>query len=185
MKLVFALGNPGPQYATTRHNVGFAIADAMTDKAGVSWKDSRKFKALIAELTTEQGKLIIAKPSTYYNLIGESYQALTSFYDIEPSEVLIVHDDLALDFGTIRTRLGGSGGGSKGIRSLNAHGGDKTYRLRVGVSNPLAERIDSADFVLSRFTAEEAKQLPEVIERALAIVDDFSQGKIEATTHRS
>lgn len=183
MKLIFALGNPEARYDKTRHNVGFQVVEAWAGARDASWKLSTKHKAQLAEVTLGDEKIIIAKPTTYYNLVGESLQSLMAFYRIDPSNVLVVHDDLGLDFGVIRTRIGGSGGGSNGIRSLNTHGGDQTIRLRIGIKNPLLARIDSADFVLSRFSAAEAEQLADMITCASSLIDDFIDDSLELTTH--
>lgn len=184
MKLIFALGNPEARYSGTRHNIGFTVADQFVADHDAAWKQATKHKALVASLQIGESKVIVAKPTTYYNLVGESYQALTHYYGIDPTDVLIVHDDLALDYGTIRTRLGGSGGGSKGIRSLNAHGGDATVRLRIGIGNSLLEQVDAADFVLGKFSQTEQQQLPAVIERSSELIEQFVAGHLELTTHR-
>ena len=184
MKLVFALGNPEQRYQNTRHNVGFIVADALIDGLNASWKLSSKHKAMLAEIGSGEDKLIIAKPTTYYNLVGECYQSLASYYDIAKSDCLVVHDDLALDFGVIRVRVGGSGGGSNGIRNLNAHGGNDTLRLRIGIKNELADQIDSADFVLSNFSRSEVEHMPQLIEQSLEIIDKFATDQIETTTYQ-
>lgn len=184
MKLIFALGNPGERYATTRHSIGFAVADKLTQGYAADWRVNAKFKAVVAEFIADGIKVILAKPTTYYNEVGQSYQAISSYYGVKPEDTLVVHDDLALPFGTIRTRTGGSGGGSKGIRSLNAHGGDQTCRLRIGISNDLAPQIDSADFVLSRFTKSEAEALETtILPKATQIIDDFITGQHEPTSY--
>ena len=100
MKLIFALGNAELRYDGTRHNVGFAVIDRFARQEGISWNEKTKLKAAVAEIASGSEKIILAKPTTYYNLVGESYHAITDFYDITPEDVLIVHDDLALPFGT-------------------------------------------------------------------------------------
>lgn len=184
MKLVFALGNPEQRYDGTRHNVGFRVADEFVRAHGGSWKQIAKHKAHIAELRIDGIKVVVAKPTTYYNLVGESYHAIARFYDIPPGDTIIIHDDLALDYGTIRTRAGGSGGGSNGIRNLNAHDGDDTIRLRIGIRNTLLEHVDSAAFVLSRFSQHESKQLPAIIELATELIDQFIDDSLQMATYR-
>ena len=107
MKLLFALGNPEPRSDNTRHNVGFFVADEFARRTGVTFGEKTKFKALIAETTIGGEKVIIAKPTTFYNLVGESYRALADFYKIAPEDTLVIADDLALPFGTMRLREGG------------------------------------------------------------------------------
>lgn len=184
MKLIFALGNPESRYSDTRHNVGFAVLNSYAEEQGATWQSKDKFKAQITELSAGGEKVILAKPTTYYNLVGESARALMDFYKLSPQDVLVVHDDLALDFGTIRTRIGGSGGGSNGIKSINTHGGETTFRLRIGIANDLSEQLAGADFVLSTFSSSESKQLPDIKKKVAEIIDDFVANKLEMTTHR-
>ncbi len=184
MKLVFALGNHEPRYNSTRHNVGFIVLDYVTDNYGSTWSEKPKFKAHIAELSLHGEKIVLAKPTTYYNRVGESYHAITSFYDIQPSDVLVVHDDLALTLGTIRTRIGGSDGGSNGLKSLIAHGGEATARLRIGIATPLLERIDPSDYVLGRLTQHELDSLSQCRPRLAEIIDSFITNSLSITTHR-
>lgn len=157
MKLVFALGNNGPEYAGTRHNIGFDVLDRI---ATGMWHEKPKFKALVSEKLVNGEKVIFAKPLTFYNVAGESFRAIADFYKLPPTDVLIVHDDLALELGTIRVRVGGSDGGNNGIKSINAHGGEATYRLRIGMHTDLRSRIgDDAAFVLGKLSQAEHKVL--------------------------
>src|SRR6476620_1335837 len=119
MKLVFGLGNPGKQYIGTRHNIGFETLDSLGIKqvSGFVLKD--KFKAEIAELNIGGGKILLARPQTFYNEVGSSYRAICDFYKLEPEDTLVVHDELALPFGTVRVRQGGSDAGNNGIKSIN------------------------------------------------------------------
>ena len=183
MKLLLALGNPESRYDGTRHNVGFFIADEVARQFDASFQEKSKFKARIAEATVGQERVIIAKPTTFYNLVGESYRALADFYKIAPQDTLIIADDLALPFGTMRLREGGSGGGSNGIKSLNAHGGEATRRLRIGVWNELRERMDDADFVLSKFSADEQKALAELLPKIIDVLHEHIRGNHVSTTH--
>lgn len=184
MKLIFALGNPGPEYAAARHNIGWQVIDAFAAQHDVNFREQSKFKAMTAELQIDGEKVILAKPTTFYNLAGEAAQAIASFYKLDASEILIIHDELALDFGTIRTRRGGSDAGNNGVKSLNAHIGDGTFRLRIGVWNELVGRIDNADFVLGRFDQAEAEALPNIVSHAVATVDRFIAGEPETTTKK-
>lgn len=179
MKIIFAQGNPGIEYEKTRHNIGFLALDFFASAHGASFQTKSKFHADIAELNLQDEKVLLVKPTTFYNETGKAARTLVDFYKVDNKDILTIHDDLALPFGTIRTREKGSDAGNNGIKSLNAHLGQDYARIRVGIWNDLAERIDAADFVLSRFTANEANVLldtvlPKTDELISAfIVDDF------------
>lgn len=183
MKLIIGLGNPEERYKNTRHNVGFRIVSDYADKQGGEFQLKDKFRAHLAELSTGDDKVILAKPTTYYNNVGETGRLIADFYKIAPRDILLIHDELALPFGTIRTRLGGSDAGNNGIKSMNQHLGTDTARIRVGVYNDLRDRIDDADFVLSNFTKTEDEALAELSKKATGIIDDFIAGDFEHTTH--
>ena len=184
MKLIFTLGNAEKQYDHTRHNVGFWVADTLAEAYGVAWKEKAKFKCHLAEAQQGSEKVLIAKPTTYYNLVGESLHALMNFYGIAAEDVLIIHDDLMLPLGTVRTRVGGSDAGNNGIKSINAHGGRETYRLRIGIATDMRRMMGDTAFVLGKLGASEremlAKQLP-AIERT---IEQFLASELETTTHR-
>ena len=109
MKLIIGLGNPEPRYDLTRHNVGFFALDRLADLAGLTFAPKSKFKADMAEFSIGNEKILLAKPTTYYNESGQAARAICDFYKIAPDDVLVIHDELSLPFGTIRTRTGGSG----------------------------------------------------------------------------
>jgi PTH1 family peptidyl-tRNA hydrolase len=180
MKLIFALGNPEAKYDGTRHNIGFFIVDELADMQGLNWQLKTKFKANVAE----GDGFILAKPTTYYNLVGESARAIADFYKIAPEDILVIHDDIALPVGTVRSRLGGSSAGNNGIKSLNQHLGDSTARLRIGTWNELADRMDAADFVLSKIGAKDSETIKASLPAILSIIDNFIGGNFEPTTHR-
>ncbi len=184
MKLLLALGNPEPQYAGTRHNTGFFVANQLASAHGATFSDKPKFKAQIAEVTIAGEKVLIAKPTTFYNEAGQAMRAIADFYKIAPNDILIIHDDLALPPGTIRTRVGGSGGGNNGIKSINAHGGTDTHRIRVGVYNELRDTVDDVEFVLGKFSANERAILEQQLPTITTIVTDFCSGTINHSTHR-
>lgn len=184
MKLIVGLGNPEERYRATRHNTGFMIVEHYVgEKSGV-FQHKDKFKADIAELSVDNEKVIVVKPTTYYNLSGEAVRAISDFYKIAPEDILIVHDELALPFGTLRTRYGGSDAGNNGIKSVNDHLGPSTARLRMGVYNELRDRIDDADFVLSKFTADETGHFSELFKKSVYIIDSFVAGTFDSTTHK-
>lgn len=183
MKIIFAQGNPGSDYTTTRHNVGWRFLDAYAVQHSLAFAPKAKFKADIAEVTIAGEKCLLVKPTTYYNDTGLSAHALADFYKLVPEDFLVVHDELALPLGTLRTRYGGSDAGNNGIKSLNAHLGEGTARLRVGIFDADSQR-DALSSVLGKFNAEEQKALTELEPKVFAIFDDFLSGNFETTTHR-
>jgi peptidyl-tRNA hydrolase, PTH1 family len=183
MKLIIGLGNPEERYKNTRHNIGFRVVSEYSAGKRVGFQQKDKFKAFIAELSVDGEKIILAKPTTYYNNVGESARLISDFYKIEPADILVIHDELALPFGTIRTRIGGSDAGNNGIKSIAQHIGPDTARIRFGVYNDLRDRIDDADFVLSNFTKAEDDAFTELYKKAAAAIDAFISGTFEATTH--
>jgi len=182
MKLIFAQGNPGAQYARTRHNVGFLVLDALATQEGSAWRTETKYNADIAEFTKNGEKVLLIKPRSFYNETGQVARAVVDFYKLTPAEdVLVIHDELALPFGTIRIRDKGSDAGNNGVKSLNAHLGTDYSRIRVGIWNELRDRMDDANFVLSAFTSEEQKSLNEaIIPQLLQILEKLSAGTLEA-----
>lgn len=183
MKLVFGLGNPGKTYETTRHNVGFMALDVLAAASGVSFVDKPKFFAQVAEVTIEGEKVMLAKPQTFYNEAGRSYRALLDFYKLDPANTLVIHDELALPFGTIRVREGGSDAGNNGIKSVNLHGGEQSARIRVGTGNDQRALVGDVDFVLSNFTTEEKEQLrATVLPEVERFVTTFVRGSHEPTS---
>lgn len=185
MKLIFAQGNPGAGYAASRHNVGFLALDALAAQHEAPFTAKPKFFADIAELTVGGDKVLLAKPTTYYNETGKSARAILDFYKLDPAtEVLVVHDDLALPFGTLRTREKGSDAGNNGIKSLNTHLGPDYARLRIGIYNELRDKLPDADFVLSRFTKDEQKTLNETtVPHCLKLIEEFVAGQFQSTSH--
>lgn len=185
MKLILAQGNPGEQYAKTRHNVGFLALDFYSSKREIEFVAKSKFQADIAEFTASDEKIIFAKPTTFYNETGQSARKLADFYKITPENILVIHDDLALPFGTIRTREKGSDAGNNGIKSLNSHLGEHYARIRVGIANELSDTIDSSDFVLSKFSGKEAKKLDDdILPKVGELIDDFISGARVDTSHK-
>jgi PTH1 family peptidyl-tRNA hydrolase len=174
MKLIVGLGNPEPKYDLTRHNVGFLLLDHVAAQLEAGWQEKNKFKGSIAETIIGGEKVILLKPTTYYNLSGEAAKAISDFYKLlVDQDILVLHDELALPFGTLRTRLRGSDAGNNGIKSLIAHLGPNFARIRVGIANEFAVKQDSADFVLSRFTQSEQKSMGDVARHALSFIEDF------------
>ena len=183
MKLIVGLGNPESKYTSTRHNVGFRMLDAYATHCGATFKTASKFKADTAEIAVNGEKVILAKPTTYYNLSGEAVRSIADFYKISPEDILVIHDELALPFGVIRTRLGGSDAGNNGVKSVTEHLGPSTARIRIGVYNELRDRMDDANFVLGSFSKDEAETLTEKQQKIASLIDAFISGTFEVTTH--
>lgn len=161
LKLVVGLGNPGSEYERTRHNVGFRLADRLVGEADAFWKD---FKGL--GVVARWGEVWVGKPMTYMNESGQFVRAFAGYHNVAPAELLVVYDELALPLGKVRLRKKGSAGGQKGMLSILRHlGTEEVPRLRLGIG-PQPEKMDSADFVLSRFKPAEEKDLADGLARA-------------------
>ena len=185
MKIIFAQGNPGTQYARTRHNAGFIALDHIADKLSATWRTESKFRAEIAETHVGGEKILFVKPQSFYNETGNVARSLIDFYKLDPSQdFLVIHDELALPFGALRVREKGSDAGNNGIKSLNSHLGPDYARIRVGIWNDLRNHINDADFVLSSFTGKEREELARLIEQKIApMVEAFINGTLESTSH--
>lgn len=166
MYIIVGLGNPGKQYAHTRHNVGFDTIDILADKYGIS-VDSKKHKALYGKGIIEGQRVVLAKPQTYMNLSGESVRELVDFYKIDPEEELIViYDDISLEPGQLRIRGKGSAGGHNGIKSIISHLGSQVFpRVKVGVGEK-PKGYDLADYVLGHFSKAERAEVEDAFSRA-------------------
>ena len=187
MKIIFAQGNPGKQYERTRHNSGFIVLDALASKEGGSWHTDSKFKADISEIQLAGEKLLLVKPQSFYNETGQTARSLIDFYKLDPSSsFLVIHDELALPFGTIRVREKGSDAGNNGIKSLNSHLGGDYSRIRIGVWNEDRERMDDAAFVLSAFSIAEAETFQGLIrDPILPLIEAFARGTLASSSHRA
>ncbi|HSX08111.1 MAG TPA: aminoacyl-tRNA hydrolase [Candidatus Saccharimonadales bacterium] len=175
--LVVGLGNVGKQYAGTRHNIGFACVDAFVSANGFdNWIEKKDLKCYFSSGTLGDARVLVIKPTTLMNLSGQAVQAVTAFYKIAPERVVVVHDELDIPFGQIRTRVGGSSAGHNGIKSVTATIGEQYGRLRVGIGPKVPEQIDSADFVLARFTAEQTSHITELTREANAILSEYIYG---------
>ena len=165
IRLVAGLGNPGPEYAVTRHNIGFMVIDQLAAQFAASWQRSAKWDALLVK----SGTRLLVKPLSFMNRSGYPLLAIAQFYKIEAAEILIVLDDFSLPLGRLRLRLGGGSGGHNGLESIIAQfGTEQIRRLRIGIG--AAPREGSVDYVLSRFLEEEKPLVRSVIDRAAQAV---------------
>lgn len=184
MKLIVAQGNPGTHYHDTRHNVGFSMLNSYAESVGASWVEKSKFRAYIAEYNTANEKILLVKPTTYYNDTGAAVRALLDFYKVDPRDILVLHDDIALPLGTVRTRQQGSDAGNNGIKSLNLHLGQDYRRVRIGIWNELAERMEATAFVLAKFTSDDRNHLAKIQSIVHATIDSFTQGTFAVTSYK-
>ncbi|WP_306360974.1 aminoacyl-tRNA hydrolase [Nocardia sp. CC227C] len=169
--LVVGLGNPGPEYERTRHNVGFLVADVLAGRVGGRFTVHKKSGADLLEARLDGRKVLIAKPRTFMNLSGRPVAALARFFSVPATEVIAVHDELDLPFGTVRLKRGGGEGGHNGLRSVSQSLTTKDYlRVRFGIGRPPG-RQDPADFVLKPFSGTERKELPVIVEQAADAVE--------------
>lgn len=162
--MIVGLGNPGRRYAHTRHNIGFDTVDALAKRLDASSRRER-FQAEIVEATDDQARLVLVKPLTMMNRSGQAVAQLARWYRCEPEQLLVVYDDLDLPFGRLRLRRGGGAGGHNGVSSvIQQLGVSDFHRLRIGIGRPPSG--NAVGYVLSRFSAEEAQRVPEIIDQA-------------------
>ena len=182
IKLVVGLGNPGKKYSKTRHNAGFLFLDELAKEESVSFSNQARFFGELAEVTLELGKLYLLRPGTFMNRSGQSVSALMKYYKIEPEEMLVVHDELDFDVGTLRLKSGGGHGGHNGLRDIIASIGTKDFkRLRVGIgrSRPGAP---VADYVLSDFSKSDLQHIKELFVDFFKYVPVLQSGGYDAAT---
>jgi PTH1 family peptidyl-tRNA hydrolase len=164
--LVVGLGNPGETYARTRHNLGFLVADLLAARLGSKFKAHKRSGAEVITGRVAGRSVVLAKPRCYMNESGRQVGPLAKFYSVPPADIIVVHDELDLDFGRIRLKLGGGEGGHNGVRSVAAGLGTKDFqRVRIGIGRPPG-RKDPAAFVLENFTAAERPEIPTICEQA-------------------
>ena len=180
--LVVGLGNPGPDYAANRHNVGQMVLDILADRISASFK-SHKANASVAEGRLGIGgpKVILAKPGTYMNNSGGPVAGLMKFYDVDVQHVIVVHDELDIDAGAVRVKQAGGHAGHNGLRDIIAAADSNDFvRVRVGIGRPPG-RMDAADFVLKNFSGDERKELPLLLALSADAVEEIvTKGALEA-----
>lgn len=176
--LIVGLGNPGKKYDSTRHNVGFMCLDEFARKNEFEpWVNKTDMKCLTAVKTVGDTRVILVKPQTFMNLNGEAVQAIFHFYKLSLDQVIVVHDELDIDFGQIRTRRGGSSAGHNGIKSLTKHLGSEDYgRVRIGIGPKTPAEMDSADYVLQKFSTKEQSDLPKLTREVAALLSELAYG---------
>lgn len=171
MKLIVGIGNPGKEYKNTRHNIGFNILDNYASFHSVEIT-KEKFNGLYVDFVLNGEKIILLKPLSYVNLSGIVVKKYIDYFNISVDDILIISDDLDLEFGKIRLRLSGSSGGHNGLKSIEANLGTKNYkRMKFGISNN--KSIDTKNYVLGNLSSEESKKLNEILPITTDILDDF------------
>lgn len=182
LKLIVGLGNPGPQYEHTRHNVGFMVLDAMAGRFGAEIK-RRKFNSLTAEIADGPQKLLLLKPQQFMNRSGHSVAEAAGFYRVDAADLLVVTDDLALEVGRLRLRAKGSAGGHNGLKDvIAALGTDAFSRLRIGIGSRGSQ--SGADYVLSKFAPDEKPLIEQAVQTAVEAVLCWVRQGAEATMTR-
>ncbi len=175
--LIVGLGNPGKEYDGTRHNIGYACLDAF---AAVSefdpWINKTNLKCHFTSATLGDTRAILIKPTTFMNLSGEAVQAVMHFYKIAADRVLVVHDELDIPFGQIRTRKGGSSAGHNGLKSVIGQIGEDFGRVRIGIGPKEPEQMDAADFVLAPFSKEQQAEMKNLTKEVSAILSEYAYG---------
>jgi PTH1 family peptidyl-tRNA hydrolase len=182
--LVVGLGNPGPEYAETRHNVGVRVVELLAARAGGGRFSKHKANADVLEGRLAGRRAVLAVPRTFMNVSGGPVAGLLRYYGVAPTDLVVVHDDLDLGFGVVRLKQGGGEGGHNGLRSISASIGTKDYlRVRFGIGRPPG-RQDPADFVLKRFSGAERKELEFAVDLATDAAEALLRDGLEPAQNR-
>lgn len=175
--LIVGLGNPGPGYAANRHNVGFMVADLLAGRIGGSFKRAQKAQAQVLEgrvgpMGPGSRRVVLAKPLSFMNLSGGPVAGLRDFYKVPTANIVAIHDELDIDYGTLRLKLGGGDNGHNGLKSMTKSMGPEYHRVRFGIGRPPG-RMQVADFVLKDFSSVERKELDYLVDRAADAVESL------------
>lgn len=171
MRLIVGLGNPGKEYETTRHNIGFMVLDNYFKYKNLKFSDS-KYNGIYTKTIIDGEDVIFLKPQSYMNLSGEVIIKFINFYKIPIDNIFIIHDDLDIECGKYKLRYKGSSGGHNGLKNIEQNIGTQNYkRLRIGISNN--KLIDTKDYVLGKISKEEKEKIDEVIDKSVSIIDDY------------
>lgn len=188
MKLIVGLGNPGDKYAGNRHNAGFmALEHYVETKLGAepgAFKLNKSLNSLILETTDNGEKVLLLKPNTFMNKSGQAVRAAQDYFKTTNEDTLIIYDELALPFGTIRARQSGESAGHNGIKSIIGHCRNDFNRLRIGVANQHTDKQPADKFVLSDFSSDEQAKLPDILDQASECIDKFIKNGLEPETFK-
>ncbi len=184
IRLIVGLGNPGQKYSKTRHNAGFLFLDELAREESIVFSKQVRFFGELAEVSLPAGRLYLLKPGTFMNRSGQSVSALMKYYKIKPDEMLVVHDELDFDVGTLRLKADGGHGGHNGLRDIIASIGVKGFkRLRVGIGRP-RQGMPVADYVLSDFSKSDLLQIKDLFSRVLRHVPLLQNGDYETVMQK-
>lgn len=186
--IVVGLGNPGPRYAGTRHNVGYSVTDALASRLGARWKAHRSGRAMVAEGrvggSPSGPRLVLGRGRTYMNESGGPVSALLKFYKADPDRLVVIHDELDIPYGDLRVKFGGGDNGHNGLKSVRASlGSGDFYRVRFGIGRPTG-REDPAEWVLRSFSSAQRRDLDVYVERAADAVESVVVDGLERTQSR-
>lgn len=183
MKLLVGLGNPGKEYAYTRHNFGFLVVDALAKKYDAKFGLDKRFKAEVAEIFIGGQKILLAKPQTFMNNSGDSVREIVAYFDISTDRVWVIYDDIDLDLGTVRVRSEGTSAGHKGLQSIIDHlGTNQVTRFRLGIRSEFCDELSTEDVVLKRFAKSEEKTVEDTIEKTVTLIEKSLKDGIEHTS---
>ncbi len=178
-KMIVGLGNPGKEYEATRHNVGFWLLDELAWQWKATFKEEKKFFGEVARVSRSEGDVWLIKPMTFMNRSGQAVAALAQFYKIEPEEILVVHDELDIECGRIKFKLGGGNGGHNGLKDIQARlGTPNFYRLRLGIDHPGDKALVSA-YVLNKPSAEHRQLIEDSVNKSIKGIPLLTAGEFE------
>ncbi|HSX42476.1 MAG TPA: aminoacyl-tRNA hydrolase [Candidatus Saccharimonadales bacterium] len=184
--LIVGLGNPGEEYAKNRHNIGFICIDDFAGKNSFDpWMAKKDLKCELTQATIGDTRIILCKPQTFMNLSGEALQAVQHFYKLTNEQTIVVHDELDINFGQVRCRIGGSPAGNNGIKSVSQHIGENYGRVRIGIGPKEPEQMDTADFVLQDFNKAQQGHFPAMLREVGAILSEYAYGSPVSAETRS
>ena len=184
LKLIVGLGNPGPEYTKTRHNAGFWFVEELAAANGAQFRAEKKFHGEVAKIHVAGRDIWLLKPQTFMNRSGQAIKSLASFYRIEAENILVAHDELDLDVGVIKLKMGGGHGGHNGLRDTIAHLSTKDFfRLRIGIGHP-GDRNQVVDYVLHRPSQDERIGIDNSISDAQAVMPLLAEGAMEKAMHQ-
>ena len=182
IRLIAGLGNPGPEYAATRHNAGFWFVDEAADRLKVSLQPERSYFGMAARANVGGRPVWLLEPTTFMNVSGKSVAALARFFKIEPGEILVVHDELDLLPGQVKLKLGGSHAGHNGLKNIHAQLGSADYwRLRIGIGHP-GVKAEVINYVLKKPSPEQRTEIAKAIEQSISGLDLLLDGEMERAT---
>jgi len=181
MKLIAGLGNPGPRYTDTRHNIGFIVVEELMRRVG-GGESREKFKGVFSKVWIGQEGVILLRPMTFMNRSGESIRPAMDFFGISAADVVVIHDELDLPFGRVKVKEGGGHGGHNGLRSVNAHLGESYVRVRCGIGRPPHGNV--TNFVLGSFPAEEGAWVQDLIDSAADAVESIVRDGVTTAMNR-